>query len=108
MFHTAGIVLLTLIVNGTTTGFVVRKLGLAKENEMSKRMLQKVLTQHDKKAGEFINNWKKERSEHGDRVMLADEDLDFGEIKKNKNKLIKDMKLSEIEKKYPIDYCLIS
>ena len=43
MFHTAGIVLLTLIVNGTTTGIIVRKLNLAKENEMSVRMLQKVL-----------------------------------------------------------------
>lgn len=44
MFFTAGIVLLTLIVNGTTTGIVVRRLGLAKENEMSKRMLHKVLS----------------------------------------------------------------
>lgn len=32
MFFSAGIVLLTLIINATTTGFVVRKLGLSKEN----------------------------------------------------------------------------
>ena len=32
MFFTCGIVLLTLIVNGTTTGILIRKLGLAKEN----------------------------------------------------------------------------
>ena len=44
MFFTAGIVLLTLIVNATTTGCVVRALGLSKENEMSKRMLHKVLS----------------------------------------------------------------
>lgn len=44
MFFTAGIVLLTLIVNATTAGLVVRKLGLAKENEMSIRMLHKVLS----------------------------------------------------------------
>jgi len=31
MFFSAGIVLMTLVINGTTTGFVIRKLGLAKE-----------------------------------------------------------------------------
>eukprot|EP00354_Favella_ehrenbergii_P005389 CAMPEP_0170454136 /NCGR_PEP_ID=MMETSP0123-20130129/2489_1 /TAXON_ID=182087 /ORGANISM="Favella ehrenbergii, Strain Fehren 1" /LENGTH=343 /DNA_ID=CAMNT_0010716749 /DNA_START=444 /DNA_END=1476 /DNA_ORIENTATION=- len=50
MFFTAGIVLLTLIVNATTTGFVIRKLGLSKENEMAKRMLAKVLDEHEEKA----------------------------------------------------------
>lgn len=43
MFFTAGIVLLTLVINGTTTGFVVRKLGLSKESSTSKLMLRKVL-----------------------------------------------------------------
>ena len=54
MFFTCGIVLLTLIVNGTTTGFVIRKLGLSKENDMSVRMLRKVLDEHNQKAAEFI------------------------------------------------------
>lgn len=66
MFFTAGIVLLTLVVNATTTGFIVRWLGLSKENEMAKRMLAKVLDEHKAKAEEFIGNWKKERSSHGD------------------------------------------
>ena len=39
MFFTAGIVLLTLLINGTTPGFVIRKLGLARENEVSLRIL---------------------------------------------------------------------
>ena len=43
MFFTAGIVLLTLVVNGTTTGWLITKLGMANENEMSKRMLRQVL-----------------------------------------------------------------
>ena len=50
MFFTSGIVLLTLIINGTTTGMVIRKLGLAKENEMSKRMLRQVLAGHNEKT----------------------------------------------------------
>ncbi len=30
LFHTAGIALVTIIINGTTTGFLIRKLGLSK------------------------------------------------------------------------------
>ena len=89
MFFTAGITLMTLTINGTTTGMVVRRLGLAKENEMSKRMLHKVLSKHDKMAEEFILNWKKERSEHGDRTTAFEaEDLDLRELKKYKELLI--------------------
>ena len=86
MFFTAGIVLLTLIVNAPTTGFMVRKLGLAKENEMSQRMLHKVLSEHDKKAEEFILKWKQERSEHGDRDtdQFDAEDLNLVALKKYK------------------------
>ena len=69
MFFTAGIVLLTLVINATTTGCVVRALGLSKENEMSKRMLHKVLQEHDKKSEDFIQKWRQERSEHGDRII---------------------------------------
>ena len=72
MFFTAGIVLLTLIINGTTTGFVVRKLGMVKENEMSKRMLAKVLEGHDRMSLEFIAGWKRERAQHGDKANVYD------------------------------------
>lgn len=86
MFFTAGIVLLTLIINGTTTGILVRKLGLSKENEMSKRMLLQVLLDHDTKALEFMSNWRKERSEHGDKehVFLPDNDIDLNRIRERK------------------------
>ena len=66
MFFTAGIVLLTLIVNAPTTGFIIKKLSLSKENQMAKRMLAKVLDEHKSHADEFISQWKKDRSEHGD------------------------------------------
>ena len=48
LFFSAGIVLLTLIVNAPTTGFLIKKLGLATETEMSKRMVRKVLDGHKK------------------------------------------------------------
>lgn len=102
MFFTAGIVLLTLIINGTTTGMVIRKLGMIKENEMSKRMLAQVLESHDSKALEFITNWKRERSEHGDKKnVFAEEHIDINEIRKNKIELIEDLRLRKVEALYP-------
>ena len=47
MFFTSGIVLMTLVINAPTTGFVIRKLGLAKEQEMAIRMLKKHMDNHD-------------------------------------------------------------
>ena len=35
VFNISGIVLLTLVVNGTTTGFVIKSLGLKKESKVS-------------------------------------------------------------------------
>lgn len=105
MFFTAGIVLMTLIINGTTTGMVIRKLGMVKENEMSKRMLAKVLEGHDQKTLEFITNWKRERAEHGDKKnVFADENMDIQEIKKNKMKLIEDLRLKKVQALYPDVY----
>ena len=34
---------------------------------MAKRMLAKVLDEHNEKADEFIRTWKKERKDHGDK-----------------------------------------
>ena len=81
MFFTGGIVLLTLLINGTTTGYVIRKLGLAKENEMSKVMLKKVLESHDSKAEKFIAEWKKERAQaagYGANNFLYEDSILFG------------------------------
>jgi len=103
MFFTAGIVLLTLVINATTTGFVVRKLGLVKENEMSKRMLTKVLESHDALAQEYIANWKKERIHHGDRQNVETHDLrqSIFQVHETKKKLIEHVRLTKIRKLYP-------
>ena len=54
MFFTAGIVLLTLVVNAPTTGLLIKKLKLAKESELSRAMLRKVLDEHNNYAEEYI------------------------------------------------------
>ena len=105
MFFTAGIVLLTLIVNATTTGFVIKKLGLAKENEMAKRMLAKVLDEHETKAHQFIQHWKKDRIEHGDRggglYYQKGGKIDFDQLQEFKRALDKYVELRDIRLKYP-------
>lgn len=105
MFFTAGIVLLTLLINANTTGFLIRKLGMSKESEMAKRMLRKVLSEHDEKVTQFIQNWKKEKSETGDRGGLFYEHsaLDFDQLKEFKNKLLDRLALKNMKKKYKYD-----
>lgn len=39
LFHTSGIVLMTLLINGTTCGYLVRKLKLSKESKVSKKLM---------------------------------------------------------------------
>ena len=39
MFHSSAIAMLTLIINGTTTGFVIDKLGLSKETPTAKKFM---------------------------------------------------------------------
>ena len=66
MFFSAGIVFLTLVINATTTGLLIKKLDLTKESDTSKLMLRNVLCQHDEKIEFFIQKWKTERSSYGD------------------------------------------
>ena len=54
MFFTAGIVLLTLVINAPTTGLLIKKLKLVKESELSRAMLRKVLDEHNDYAEEYI------------------------------------------------------
>jgi NhaP-type Na+/H+ or K+/H+ antiporter len=42
LLHVAGVALLTLIINATTTGFLVRKLGLLDVSDIKKNMLYSV------------------------------------------------------------------
>ena len=43
LFHTALLAVLTLLINGTTIGFVINKLGLARSSYVQDKMLQQVL-----------------------------------------------------------------
>lgn len=43
IFHTAGIAIMTLVINGTTMGFLIRKLGLMRMSEVKKKMLKNIM-----------------------------------------------------------------
>ena len=75
---------MTLVINAPTTGFVIRKLGLAKEQEMAIRMLKKHMDNHDTKAKEFITAWHEEREEHGGDHIHDQGKIDLRMLKNTK------------------------
>lgn len=95
--------LLTLLINGTTTKALLKALGMSKEEEIAKRMLRKVLDEHDEKAIEFVKSWKSERNQYGDRGGLFYEqgDLNYEQLKEFRNELASYVSLKEIFKHYP-------
>ena len=75
---------MTLVINAPTTGFVIRKLGLAKEQEMAIRMLKKHMDNHDTVAKKFITEWHDERLNHGGDHIYDQAKIDLRTLKKSK------------------------
>ncbi|CAI2372249.1 unnamed protein product [Moneuplotes crassus] len=51
IFHTAGIAIMTLVINGSTMGILIRKLGLMRMSEAKKKMLKNMLKAYKKEVG---------------------------------------------------------
>jgi len=62
LFHTAGIAVLTLIINGTTMGFLVRILGLMRMSEVKKKMVRNLIRAYRKEVNETIENLKNKKN----------------------------------------------
>ena len=75
--------LLTLVINGTTTGFVIKKLGLKRENEFTQLILTQILDLHDEKTNEFINKY---FTEHKSETIKRDDIITIANIPKTKEK----------------------
>lgn len=58
LFYISGMVILTLFINGLTAGFVLRKLGLANESLLEKKMMIEFLAQVDTHADELFEEVK--------------------------------------------------
>jgi NhaP-type Na+/H+ or K+/H+ antiporter len=57
LFYTCMIVLLTLLVNGNTTGIVINKLGLSTENLVTKSCIAKRLEDHNALTTKFYHQF---------------------------------------------------
>ena len=67
LFYTCMIVLLTLLVNGMTTGLVIKALGLQSENMIVKSVMARRLQDHDSLVKDIYHKFLDERNEHGDK-----------------------------------------
>ena len=54
LFHTAGIAFLTLLINGTTTGFIIRKLGLSRTSVVKRKMMRNLIKQMENLTKEKV------------------------------------------------------
>jgi CRP-like cAMP-binding protein len=62
IFHTAGIAIMTLIINGTTTGWVVRKLGLMRMSNVKKKMLKNLIKAYRLEVNEVLEELKTKKN----------------------------------------------
>ena len=60
MFHISGIVLLTLTINGMTTGYVIKLLGLKEESKTTQKMIKEILNNHSNVTEKLIEEYKDE------------------------------------------------
>lgn len=78
MFHASAIAMLTLVVNGMTTGLIIEKLGLSKETPTSKKFMymfvQKVKAHSQKKQALLIED-RKSMGVHIEAAHLANDCL---------------------------------
>lgn len=58
LFHTAGIAILTLVINGTTISYLVKKLGLMRMSEAKKKMLKSLIKSYRKEVNVVIEDLK--------------------------------------------------
>lgn len=61
-FQTAGIAILTLIINGTTIGCVVRGLGMMRVSTVKKKMLKNLMKAYRREVHEVIEEIKEEKN----------------------------------------------
>lgn len=61
MFHTGGIAFLTLAVNSTTIGYMIKKLGIARVSRVNQRIMGLVLQMFEQKGKGAINSLKKKK-----------------------------------------------
>lgn len=62
LFHTAGIALLTLFINGSTMGFLVKGLGLMRMPDVKKKMVRNLIRAYKKEVHDTIDKMKSRKN----------------------------------------------
>ena len=93
---------MTLIVNGTTTGLLIEKLGFSKEKPTAKKIFVRVLKDHKRKATELFQTWKQD---HYDATHRINTKVDFNQqkdqIQKWAEEIIACCEIPKTNKLYP-------
>jgi NhaP-type Na+/H+ and K+/H+ antiporter len=92
VFNISGIVLLTLVINGTTTGFIIKSLGLKKESKVSQQMLAAILDQHDDVAKEIYLEYHNQEKHGAGTVDQIVEHVDIAKTKGVYDEVLQRMK----------------
>lgn len=96
LLHVAGVALLTLMINATTTGWVVKKLGLNRQSDIKKNILNSISYQLEENAEDHMAVLKDKRHfNHVDWKAVA-KDIEMTELR-NKLKKYKDLHLEQNE-----------
>jgi len=82
LLHTLGVALLTLLINASTTGPLVKFLGLSKQSDIKKNILVGITYQLDKNVEKNINILKENRHFSNVDWDLLKDDVNLKEIKK--------------------------
>lgn len=68
LFHTSGIALLTLLFNGTTTGFLVKQLGMMRISNVKKKMMRNFLRIFKETVEECCTEMQRDTKSHFNHV----------------------------------------
>lgn len=93
LLHVLGIALLTLLINATTTGALVRYLGLSKQSAIKKSILAGLTTQLEKSVDKNIEHLRENRHFNNVDWVLLKNVVDLTDLK-NKFKKYKDLDLN--------------
>lgn len=81
LFHVGGIALLTLLINATTTGWLVMKLGLSKQSDIEKSILCSLTERLNRNVDENIEHLRSKRHFNHVEWDTIKEQVDMHELK---------------------------
>lgn len=83
LLHVAGVALLTLLINATTTGWVVKKLGLTRQSDIKKNILVSISYQLEDNAEHHMAILKEKRHFNNVDWKTLSKQIEMTDLRKN-------------------------